>query len=141
MIGLLEKFYTSKDIERWISLTLTFKSHKNKQMGSIMIFKPLSFHAWYVVKSKGDVYDSMLKSCPIELSAQPNSYLLGPSTIPSSREMSLTVCQVHVYLGPVSNWTQEHWVWQLVKLVSIWAEYIAKPKNVGSDSSPYLCIH
>jgi hypothetical protein len=136
MISLLENFYTPKDIERWISLTLTFKSHKNKQMGSIMIFKPLSFHAWYVVKN-----DSMLESCTIELSAQPNSYLLRPSTIPSSPEMSLAVCQVHVYLGPVSSWTQEHWVWQLVRLVSIWAQYIAKPKDVGSDSSPYLCFH
>jgi hypothetical protein len=57
-----------------------------------MIFIPLSFCAWYVVKSKGDVYDSMQKLCPIELSAQPNLYLLGPSIIPISREMSLTVC-------------------------------------------------
>jgi hypothetical protein len=57
-----------------------------------MIFIPLSFCAWYVVKSKGDVYDSMQKLCPIELSAQPNLYLLGPSIIPISREMSLAVC-------------------------------------------------
>jgi hypothetical protein len=57
-----------------------------------MIFKPLSFRAWYVVKSKGDMYDSMLESCLIELSAQPNSYLPEPSTTPSSREMSLAVC-------------------------------------------------
>jgi len=43
-----------------------------------------------------------------------------------------------MYLGSVCSWTQGCWVWRIARLMSIWAQHVAEPKNIRYGSSPDL---
>jgi hypothetical protein len=45
-------------------------------------------------------------------------------------------CQSYLYLGLTLSWVRGWWVWQLVRLICVWAMHLADLKDIRSGNSP-----